>query len=343
MESTGQDRKPSARVLFTWLSVALLFVALVVPVAQAPFVGSITIFSLQDGTAYWFLGFAVIAALATFAKYYRLLVVPGLLVIGTTLFYVYHFEETKAELAASMQGNIFSGLASAASAAIQLQWGVALLIVAGAALIVASIARRDAPTLPQYLAANRLQFVEGGIAVAVVFLGIAVLPHAVPQPAVQTSGASTPVPNPFAALGDTTKADDSSPSPDPQTARMRDAVSVGLLEKGFRNANYEAGTYSASFTAKIQYHNRTAKKVIGVKGHLRFIDQFGKDFMGFNIEYQHDIAPHGIAVENADYDYNQFIPRDAKLRDTPLSRLKVVWYPTRINYADGSSSSTRDD
>ncbi len=188
-----------------------------------------------------------------------------------------------------------------------------------------------------------MQFMEGGIAVVVVFLGIAVLPHAIPHSAVQASNSSTPIPNPFSALGDTTKADEPSPSPDPHVARMRDAVSVGLLEKGFRNANYETGAYSASFTAKIQYHNRTSKKVIGVKGHLRFIDQFGKDFMGFNIEYQHDIAPHGIAVEDAEYDYNQFIARDAKLRDTPLSRLKVVWYPTRINYADGSSNSARDE
>lgn len=328
-------------MLFAWIAVGLLVVSLVAPISQAPFVGSLNLFSLQDGTAYWFVGFAIAAAVATFAKYFRLLIIPGVLVIGMTLLYAYHLEQTKAELVGAMQGNIFSGLASAASASIHLQWGIALLIVAGVALVVAGIMRSDADTLPELFAANRMQFIEGGIALAVLFVGIMLLPHVVPQSA-KSASASTPGPDPFAAAGSST-ANDATPSPDPRIARLRQAVSVGLLEKGFRKANYDQGTFSDAFTAKIQYHNLTDKKVVGIKGALRFVDQFGKEFAGFSVEYQRDIPPHGIAVEETSYDYNQFEAKDAKLRDTPLSRLKVVWHPTRINYADGSSNSAPED
>ncbi|HEY0380932.1 MAG TPA: hypothetical protein VGC72_01915 [Candidatus Elarobacter sp.] len=181
MDALKPVRTPRAKTLFAWLSLGLLVISLVVPIAEVPFVGSLNVFSLQDGTAYWFLGFAIVAALAIFAKYFRLLAIPGVLVVGMTLLYAYHLEQTKAELADSMRGNIFSGLASAASASIHLQWGIALLIIAGVALVLAGFLRSDADTLPQLFAANRLQLIEAGIALAVLFIGIALLPHVVPR------------------------------------------------------------------------------------------------------------------------------------------------------------------
>ena len=105
MEGTEQVRKPGAKTLFAWLSVAVLFVSLVVPVAQAPIIGTVNVFGFQDGTAYWFLAFAIIAALATFAKFYRLLPLPGVLVIGTTLYYVYHLEKLKSDMVKNMEGS----------------------------------------------------------------------------------------------------------------------------------------------------------------------------------------------------------------------------------------------
>jgi|GEM_PF-3246140 len=343
MKATERVRKPGAKTLFAWLCVALLFVSLVVPVAQAPFVGNINVFSMQDGTAYWFLGFAVIAALATFVKYYRLLVIPGAVVIGTTLLYVYHFDRTKAELANSMQGNIFSGLASAASASIQLQWGIALLIIAGVGLIVAGVLRRDAEALPELFATNRMQFIEGGIGIAVLFLGVAVLPSVIPHSAANAVSSASPEPNPFAASGGGTSPHDMpTPSPDLKVEAMRKVVSVGVLEKGFRKANYEEGTYSDKFSVKLQYHNLTNKTIVGFKGVLEFYDQFGERVQGFRVESQENLTAGAVHVGDYLYDYNQFMHEDQKLRDTPLSKLKVLWEPLRVNFADRSSLSSRD-
>lgn len=118
---------------------------------------------------------------------------------------------------------------------------------------------------------------------------------------------------------------------------MRQAVSVGILEKGFRKANYEEGTYSDRFIAKLQYHNLGNKTIVGFKGGLVFYDQFGERVQGFNVESQDNLRPGKIREESLLYDYNQFMHSDQKLRETPLAKLKVIWQPQRVNFSDGSS------
>lgn len=98
---TPAVRPMQAKMIFAWASVVLLFISLVVPVAQAPIIGTINVFGFQDGTAYWFFGFAILAGIATFFKRYRLLMLPGGLVIVTMLYYVYHLEKMKARFASS--------------------------------------------------------------------------------------------------------------------------------------------------------------------------------------------------------------------------------------------------
>jgi hypothetical protein len=342
LDVNAQTPKPGAKTLYAWLSVALLFVALVVPVAQAPIIGTINVFGLQDGTAYWFLAFAIIAALATFAKFYRLLPIPGVFVIGTILYYAYHLEKLKSDLVKNMQGNMFAGLAQGMAATIHLQWGVAVLIIAGVALIVAGILRNDAETLPQLFAANRMQFIEGGIGVAVLFLGIAILPTVLPHPSSQARAQSNPVPNPFAATGAATTDDASTPAPDPKVRAMRESISVGILEKGFHNKDIYNGDFDDDFAVKTQYHNLSRKTISGVKGTLSFYDQFGSRITGFKIEYEKDLRPGAVIVVPEYYKYNQFMERDQKLRAVPLAKLKIVWEPQRVNFADGSSLSARD-
>jgi hypothetical protein len=239
---------------------------------------------------------------------------------------------------------MFSGLVQGMAATIHLQWGIAVLIIAGVSLIVAGILSHDTETLPQLFAANRLQFIGGGVGVAVLFLVIASLSTILPHAAAQAVSQSTPNTNPFAGLGNggggpTTH---DTPAPDPKVASMRKAVSVGILEKGFRRANYEEGTYSDKFTAKLQYHNLSSKIIVGFKGLLVFYDQFGERVQGFRVESQDNLRPGHMLEEDLLYDYNQFMHEDQKLRDTPLSKLRVIWQPVRVNFSDGSSLSSDD-
>jgi hypothetical protein len=181
-QQDGIDSPPAltgvgnARAHFAWGAIALLVISLALPIVQMPIVGSQNVFGMSDGTAYWFLGAAVLAGIAVFLKRYRLLAIPGVLVLGTTLYYVYHFNAIKHEATASLQGNIFSGLAQGLLGTIQLQYGIAVILVAGAALATASFMTRDAATLPELFAVNRRALVSGAVLLAALFLLVALAP-----------------------------------------------------------------------------------------------------------------------------------------------------------------------
>jgi hypothetical protein len=188
-----------------------------------------------------------------------------------------------------------------------------------------------------------MQFIEGGIGIAVVFLGIAILPNVLPHSAARISGPSMPTPNLFAPMGGAgTTQDSSTPAPDPKLAAMRQSISVGILGKGFHNRNIYNGDFDDDFAVTTQYHNLSRKTISGVMGTLSFYDQFGSRITGFKIEYQKDLRPGAAVAVPEYYRYNQFVHEDQKLRETPLSKLKIVWEPKRVNFADGSYLSARD-
>ncbi len=170
----------NARAYFAWGALALLVISLALPIVQMPFVGSQNVFGMNDGTAYWFLGAAVLGGIAIFFKRYRLLAIPGVLVLGTTLYYVYHFNAIKHDVTKGLQGNVFGGLAQGFLSTIQLQYGIAVILVAGAAIVTASFMTRDAATLPELFAANRRAFVSGAVVLAVLFLLVALAPTFLP-------------------------------------------------------------------------------------------------------------------------------------------------------------------
>lgn len=184
METSDNVRRPSAQTLFAWIAVGLLCVSLVVPVAlnvpvpslPPPLVGSINILDMQSGLAYWFLGFAITAAVGVLTKIYRLLIAAGVLVIVSMLEYVYNIDEGQAvSLVSLVQGDCCSAKMTAAINSVHLQWGVALVVLAGVALVIAGVLRADAATVPDLVAVNRKQFIGGAIAAAVLLFGIAVL------------------------------------------------------------------------------------------------------------------------------------------------------------------------
>jgi hypothetical protein len=338
----GAERDRSAKTMFAWISVGLLLVGLVAPIAQIPILGTVNVFNAQDGTAYWFLGFAALGAAATFFKSYRLLALPGVLVVATTLYYVYHFFKIKADMAASLRGNPFAALATGLAGTFQLQWGVAVLITAGIALIVAALVRHDAASITKLFAGNKHLFLEGFAALCAIFVTIALMPGflSLLSGGATSTSVESATNNPFNAL--TRSNDAATPAPDPKIAEMRNIVSVGVLEKGFHEADPSNNDYRDAFTVKLQYHNLSRKSVSGFKGSLRFYDQFSTLVQSFRVEYQNDMRPGAVVVEDDRYHYNQFESSDTKLREIPLAKLHVVWEPSRINYADGSTNATND-
>ncbi len=132
-------RTIGARAYFAWGAIVLLVGSLALPVAQLPLLGTVSVFGLNDGTAYRFIGLAVLAAVAVLLKRYRLLALPGVLVLALTLWYVYQFDKMKHDLMRSVEGNIFSGVAQGLLSTVHLEYGIAFILVAGMALIVAAV------------------------------------------------------------------------------------------------------------------------------------------------------------------------------------------------------------
>lgn len=322
----------SARTYFSWAAIALLVVSLALPIAQLPLVGSINVFGLQDGTAYVLLGAAILAAVAVFLKWYRVLAISGVVVVGMMLIYVYHFYQTMNEAGNALSGNPFGELAKGLLSTAHLEWGIAVIFVAGVALVVASFPTSDAATLPGLFSANRRAFIGGLVGLALVLLFVALAQKIVPAGTVSSASSGR-----NAAPSDGPSTPEPTASANPAVAKMKGALTVGLLEKNFHKADASNYEFSDSFVVKTQYHNVGTKTISGVKGLLAFYNQFGDRLTGFRIEYEKPLRPGAVAVETARYEYSGYESGDAKLRDTPLKKLRVVWEPEIVNFADGTS------
>lgn len=319
----------NARAYVAWGAIVLLVISLALPVVQMPIVGTQNVFGMQDGTAYWFLGFAVLAGVAVFFKRYPLLALPGVLVIGTTLYYVYHFNAIKHDLTKSLQGNIFGALAQGMLATVQLQYGIAVILVAGAALVAASLLARDAATVPGLFSANRRAFVAGAAILAAAFLCVALAPRLFPADVVAETGngAAGSTPEPVATSA--------------AVPKMKAAVTAGVLSKAFHKADPDKYEFSESFVVKEQYHNVGTKTITGIKGALAVYNQFGDRLTALDVEYEKPLRPGATAVATKSYAFNSYETGDVKFRDTPLARLRVVWEPKVVNFADRTSLRDR--
>jgi hypothetical protein len=126
-------------------------------------------------------------------------------------------------------------------------------------------------------------------------------------------------------------------------AALNQAVTVALVDKDFRAADYTEGTYQDAITMVFAFQNKTDRNIAGVKGRAIFADIFGDTISAVRMSYDHTI-PAGKTVRwSAQTDYNQFMDKDVKLRATSLDRLKFRFEPLTIIFADGTRLDVADD
>jgi hypothetical protein len=129
---------------------ALMIIGPFLPLASAPIVGDITWFQngKGDGTivAIFGLGTLILAA----AGQTRLLWITGGVSLAMVAYTFYNFhsalDDMKRELSTGLEGNPFGGLATAAANAVQLKWGLPVVLV-GAVLALAAAALKP-PVAP---------------------------------------------------------------------------------------------------------------------------------------------------------------------------------------------------
>lgn len=113
-------------------------------------------------------------------------------------------------------------------------------------------------------------------------------------------------------------------------------VDLEITKKGFKKADYVAGTYQDQITMDLKFINKTEKNIKGVQGVVTFSDMFDNEIKAIKIAYDKGILAGQDKVWNSASDYNQFIDEDTKLKDTELKDLKYIWKVDTIVYEDGS-------
>ena len=126
-------------------------------------------------------------------------------------------------------------------------------------------------------------------------------------------------------------------------ARLRDAVTVALVHKGFQPADIEDGQFQAKIAITLAFQNKTAKPVLGIKGTAIFSDIFGDVIQRLNVAYDHTIPAGASQTWDGAADYNEFDSDDVKLRQTPMEKLHFTFEPSMVLFADGTKLALPSD
>lgn len=128
------------------LGAATLFIGVFMPIISSPLTGSINYFRNGEGDGMFVIILAVLSMLLSLTKRYRLLWATGGTCAGMILYTFYEFRSRMTQIQADMElqliNNPFRGLADVAIQSVQLQWGLAVMLI-GAALVIAAAAIKD--------------------------------------------------------------------------------------------------------------------------------------------------------------------------------------------------------
>jgi hypothetical protein len=124
---------------------ALLFVGVFCPIVSVPIVGQMNYFQNGKGDGTILLVLAAASAIIAVAKRFRLLWLTGggalVLLIITFIRFQLKLSEMKSQVKSDLHDNPFAGLADLAIESVQIQWGLAILVL-GSVLVISAAAMR---------------------------------------------------------------------------------------------------------------------------------------------------------------------------------------------------------
>lgn len=112
--------------------------------------------------------------------------------------------------------------------------------------------------------------------------------------------------------------------------KISESLTFALTKKGFSEYNY-----SEYITYTFTFKNKTDKDIAGEKGSVTFYDMFDSKINSLSLSYDKGIKAGKTVNYRAQTDYNQFMDKDTKLKNTNLDKLKVVWEPEQLIFSDG--------
>jgi hypothetical protein len=121
-----------------------------------------------------------------------------------------------------------------------------------------------------------------------------------------------------------------------QLAKLNSAVTVALVNKGFRASDAMNGIYQDVITIVLAFENKTDKDLSGFKGKAHFADMFGDTIQTVNLSYDKTIPARKAIRWSGEVKYNQFMSEDIKLRQVATDKIKFSFEPTVIIFSDGT-------
>jgi hypothetical protein len=117
-------------------------------------------------------------------------------------------------------------------------------------------------------------------------------------------------------------------------------LAVSLVNKSFLAKDPDVERYEDYISLTFAYHNKGTRAVRAFQGDVTFLDTFGDTIYSAHLKVEAALAPGQTRREGGRVvRYNPFRTAHQRLRDTPLSALKVLWETTDVVFGDGTRLS----
>lgn len=130
-----------------------------------------------------------------------------------------------------------------------------------------------------------------------------------------------------------------------QARRQLDSLlTATVVSKSFLPRDPDAERYEDYISLTFAYRNKGMKAIRAFRGDVIFVDALGDTIYSAHLKVDVPLGPGQTRHEPGRIiTYNPLRTAHQRLRDTPLSKMKVVWQPTDAIFADGSRVSVTPD
>lgn len=114
---------------------------------------------------------------------------------------------------------------------------------------------------------------------------------------------------------------------------MQKLISVKVTKKGYSKDEYAiSGNIGIAYTI----HNKSGKDIEAFIGEININDLLGNELIALSIKQTNTLAAADSLNGTGWYNIPYLNKSEADLKTTPLEKLKFVWNPSKILFADGS-------
>ena len=114
-------------------------------------------------------------------------------------------------------------------------------------------------------------------------------------------------------------------------------VSLVVVSKSFHQATFEDDDVHSDVNVSCKFTNNSTQDIRATDGVIDFDDLFGHLIETVHITLSKPIPAGQTITWDGSIDYNEFMDKDVKLRNTDLQDMKINFSVNSVIYADGTS------